>query len=710
MKERQQQQHWHYDSQRYGVVDPPTGSYPVDAAVGATLTAMPATSPSYSIPIPIVSQHPSVAGGQQPQYYYGIMDSDGGRGGGGGANYDSGDANNGGMPYLGIRSCPPTNAPLSSSFGRRPRAVSDFIISDYQSSSPRLRQSEGNSVHAGGGTIGGDGGAGGGGGGNRRVMSGLSLAMMNQEDHGSVGVEQQSSHPPPPPADEYADDHHEGLSVLPFGSPATRRAAFHTPPPMLTPDEEREENYHDQQQRARSYTGGEGGGHFFQRHGGYGYGYNNGSNVQFGEERPHPPPPSPQQPDPMKADCGRVVAGPHGPSDVYVNASRTGSAGSLTRPMSTTPPLPTITSRSRSGSISRSGSVGTPPTSALLSGSRHPYNPLLVSGSPKVASLAESKSGVVDVQQRSTNKHYRSTSSSSSVAQLSALLPPITLLDMLQKSPFAIATGRKSATAKEESSHRSFGGSLLGSQHRPRQDEMAVFLNSIPRMVPSSSSSLERNNSSIGAISTLCGEGSSINPTMPSGCDGDDINKSDAVACRSSSVMQTELEDLPFAADDDDAPLASKLAAAGSSTATTSPILPPKSLVASRSLWGSTLDGTIGGGGVGGMAEIASSLAVSSLHHRCATDGKIRLKMFEGSIDAARPGVMFGSPVTGGVAAAGKGSHGSSSLARSSAAGVNVYGDGDPSPDIASIQDQLSNFRSFGASLMVGSSHRENSQ
>jgi hypothetical protein len=83
-QQQQQQQHWHYDSQRYGVVDPPTGSYPVDAAVGATLTAMPATSPSYSIPIPIVSQHPSVAGGQQPQYYYGIMDSDGGRGGGGG--------------------------------------------------------------------------------------------------------------------------------------------------------------------------------------------------------------------------------------------------------------------------------------------------------------------------------------------------------------------------------------------------------------------------------------------------------------------------------------------------------------------------------------------------------------------------------------------------------------------------------------------------
>jgi len=193
---------------------------------------------------------------------------------------------------------------------------------------------------------------------------------------------------------------------------------------------------------------------------------------------------------------------------------------------------------------------------------------------------------------------------------------------------------------------------------------------------------------------------------MPSGCDGDDSNESDAVACRSSSVMQTESEDLPFAADDDDAPLASKLAAAGSSTATTSPILPPKSLVASRSLWGSTLDGTIGGGGVGGMAEIATSLAVSSLHHRCATDGKIRLKMFEGSIDAA--GVMFESPVTGGGAAAGKGSHGSSSLARSSAAGL--YGDGDPSPDIASIQDQLSDFRSFGASLMVGSSHREDSQ
>jgi hypothetical protein len=725
----QQQHQWHYDdSRRCGAIRPSTGSYPADAAGGgATMTtAMPAgAAPGYSMPIPIASQHPAV-GGRHPQYY-GTMDSDVGRGGGGDANY-SGGANVNGMPCsgggsLGImahRSCPPSTAPLSSSFGRRPRAVSDFIISDYQSSSPRLRPIRGNSVHDAGGMIAGAGGAEGGGGNSKRVMSGLSLVMMNQEDrindivkdHGSVGAEQQHSHPPPPPtADECADEHHEGLSVLPFGSPAARRAAFHTPPPMLTPDEERDENSHELQQRSRSCSGGEGGGHFFYRHGGYGYGYNNGSNVQFGEERPRPPtPPPPLQPEQTKTDSGGVGAGPHGPSDVYVNASRAGSAGSLTRPMSTTPPLPTMTSRSRSGSISRSVSVGTPPTPALLSGSRHPHNPLLLSGSAKIASLVESKSGGIDAQQRSTYKHYRSTSSSSSVAQLSALLPPITSLDVLQKSPFAI--GRKSAstseTVKDESKHRSFGGPILGSQHRPHQDEMAVFLNSIPRMVPSSSSIDERNISSIGAVPTFCGDGSCNNPTMPSGI-GD--NKNNAVACRSPSVLQTESENLPFAADDDDAPLSRKVAAAGTSMVTTSPILPPKSLIASRSLWGSTLDGTSGGVGVGGMAEIATSLAVSSLHHRCATDGNIRLKMFEGGSNSSRAGEVFGSAVAGGGAAAGKSSHGTSSLARSSSSGVTKYADGggDPSPDFASIQDQLSNFRSFGASLMAGSARHEES-
>lgn len=213
-----------------------------------------------------------------------------------------------------------------------------------------------------------------------------------------------------------------------------------------------------------------------------------------------------------------------------------------------------------------------------------------------------------------------------------------------------------------------------------------MFLNSIPRMVPSSSMGDERNNSSFGAMSTLCGEGSCSNPTMTDG--GGDVSndRNNAVTRRPSSVMQTESEDLPFAADDDDAPLASRAGGTGTlSTATTSlGPLPPRSLIASRSLWGSTLDGTIGAGvGAGGMAEIATSLAVSSLHHRCATDGKIRLKMFEGS---------------------------ESSLA----AGTNAADDGggcDPSSEYASIRDRLSDFRSFGASLVVGSTHhREESQ
>jgi hypothetical protein len=113
------------------------------------------------------------------------------------------------------------------------------------------------------------------------------------------------------------------------------------------------------------------------------------------------------------------------------------------------------------------------------------------------------------------------------------------------------------------------------------------------------------------------------------------------------------------------------------------------------------------------MAEIATSLAVSSLHHRCATDGKIRLKMFEGSYATRTAKAMYGSSMAGGGVAAGKNDHGSISMRRLSAAETNEHADrgGDgPSSDFTSMQDQLSDFRSFGASLMICSANHEGSQ
>ena len=143
-----------------------------------------------------------------------------------------------------------------------------------------------------------------------------------------------------------------------------------------------------------------------------------------------------------------------------------------------------------------------------------------------------------------------------------------------------------------------------------------------------------------------------------------------------------EVEELPFAFNVD-APLAS-----GTES------LSPSSGV-SRNLWGSTkaddvfagtMMGTTSGGGV---AELTSAMAVSSLHHRCATDVKIRLKMFDdnstrGSAAATSTTVgdvaRFLAPTTSSVTA-------------------------DSSTNFAdNFADQLSDFRSFGASLMAESS------
>jgi len=144
-------------------------------------------------------------------------------------------------------------ASLGGATGRS-RAVSDFIIADYhsprikpksplftpQATSPATKLNE-----------------------NKRVMSGLSLAMMNEETN--VTSQEHSSRNPTPTHD---------VGMVPFGSPVTR-AAFHSPPPLQYSDEQKV------QQQARS-TGASYG--LFQA-GGYGYGYN-GSHLTFNGPSP----------------------------------------------------------------------------------------------------------------------------------------------------------------------------------------------------------------------------------------------------------------------------------------------------------------------------------------------------------------------------------------------------------------------------------------
>jgi len=688
-------------------------------------------SPASTRPIPIIAQgragHPS----QHRAIHY------------------SGGATNNSIPRQAIinnsreyNSCPP-NAnmmggpaslggiiPTSSmgGHGHRSRAVSDFIISDYHNS-PKLKPTSsplgGNdnatASVAGGGT-------------QQRVMSGLSLAMMNEQEthpnisnHGQYQQQQLQQQLEEArklqQAQQYQQQQEEEEMILPFGSPATR-AAFHNPPPLYNHasgtgnvvNESQQQQQEQQHVIARSSSpGGVGikmaenhnpgsvgtsgsGTHFFHRHGGYGYGYNNGSNVvQFGEEQPPPPlPPPPFQP-------------------------AAGSPGS-NRPLSTSPrPM-----------------MGTPPANnqGLLlpsAGSRSPseapfVNPTMMQQQPHSPSLGtmHSRSCTPPVQtsnlasrqysplgnnnshqQGGSSDHQRSNSKRISSSSMQ-LLPPITSLDILQKSPFCVA-GRKTTTAATAG-----------------KEEMLTSLSSIPRMVPTNSTG-ERDDSGNGssiAVSTLGGGSSSNNPLMPSdttelssvavavvagGSHHAGNNGNNARTESSAVVTQTETEELPFAVDDDDEndnPLVSGATAASSS--------PSKS--GSPSLWGSTtnkadnalLDETLSGshvGGGGGMADIACSLAVSSLHHRCATDGKIRLKMFESTRTVESAIVATG---------ASGGDVGNFDMATNASNGGNDNGNGgdgdDLTSDFASIKNQLLDFRSFGASLMVGSDDTHDSQ
>jgi hypothetical protein len=531
---------------------------------------------------------------------------------------------------------------------QRPRAVSDFIITDYQSTSPNMIRPNNNSSINPGGTlptiI------------SQRAMSGLSLAMMNQEEvvfEGGINQHQQPRQnnvdiPPPPPPPN--DDEEWSSSVLPYGSSSTRRVAFHTPAPTADNDE--------QQLRVRSYSErGEGGmtSHFYHKHGGYGYGYNNGSNTAAANA-----PPSPIT---------------RRPSDVY------GTSGTLVRPTSTTPPLPTLLiNRNSSGSIrSRGGSIGgtPPPPTSFLAGSRQHSAARTVS-----SSLADSSNS------NKKNHHHRSSSSSSSIAQLSSFLSPITSLDMLQTSPFSASHVQRKSTIATTSNNNLDGGSLLSSSHHPlmlgmhqHQDEMTVFLKSIPRMVPSSSSSMEER----------C-------------CNTINNNNNNNCTIASQTIQQTESEELQFTVD-----IPNPTSSTTTTTTTKSPkqqrSLPKSSVddtTTSQSLlWGGTIEGTISGP----SSDMANTLAVSSLAHRCATDGKIRLKMFDKNNNVATKNGGGGATTTametsvttttGGDVIGGGGVNGGNNNNNNAYHPAHRTHD----PQLSSIEDQLSDFRSFGISL-----------
>jgi len=518
-------------------------------------------------------------------------------------------------------SCPPAALMMSghptsfgsggpASFGsntqqqQRSRAASINIISDYHHS-PRLKptssspsqknpSSANNSSPATGQ--------------NKRVMSGLSLAMMNEDDNTSP-VEDQvppSSSPHDHQLHPQAQREVDAL-ILPFGSPMTR-AAFHNPPPILSNDED---EVPTPQQQAYSSGVEDRGTHFFKQHGGYGYGYN-GSNLQFTDEQ--------QQ---TKED---QVPPPQFTPSLGLSISPNPRVLSNNTPP---PPSPGTTSLRQSRS-------GTPPTSILSS------RPLI--SSPRQyhqQGLIDSRSGS-DVQRSS---RHRATSSSAV-----DLLPPVSTLDMLGKSPFAKSRKERSS-GKEGDTNTSSSDSGGGEK----------LLSSVPRVVNDKSDST--------GVSTLGGgedTGSSTNPT--GSATGLQTNSSG----NRNRTNTDSGEQLPFAVDDDDD---AKPTSEGKSS--DSP-LKASGIRANRELWGSTKADMLGDDGPGGITlGVAETMAVSSLAHRCATDSKVRLRMFESS------------PAVGGNEQL---SNTATSVSR------------------PSIKDQLSDFRSFGASLMMDSTNESDKE
>lgn len=461
-----------------------------------------------------------------------------------------------------------------SAMGGRSRAVSDLIITDYHSS-PAMKPKASSSFI----------GSNAGGGNEKRIMSALSLAMMADENSQQ---QQQQQYPDttaggmPLTPDEYSE---QDDSVLqhPWGSLATR-AAFHHPPPTY------------ESPGVKDDTTAGGGNNFFQYHGGYGYGYN-GAQVQLNsEEEPQSPFPPVGSPGSRRANDGLSMSPsplmstppPHysswmkrrqsaaeatnTPSSVKENLGDTQNSDQVDEDEDDAPPF---TNPTMLQALPASGTLSGTPASPSTHASRQ---------------LEHASSSVVNSPQHHELRNDSQRRQSSS----SVLLPPVTSLDLLQKSPFTAKGGDDGTGRDEDNLAMPF---TLGSY----RDEM--FMSSIPKLVGAGSKS---------RTSSLAGSTSGANPFMAS------FGQSSAggyystgpfreVHGFSQSEATDEPEEMPFALALDEDSLFAKSS--------------------SKSLLGSTR------GDHSGLAS--SSLAVSSLHQRC-DQGKPRLKMFSSSRTRSR--------------------------------------------------------------------------
>jgi len=474
-------------------------------------------------------------------------------------------------------SCPPTllrgrsrssslGGAASAAAGGRSRAVSDLIITDYHAS-PAMRPKPSPAI----GSIAG-------GGNEKRIMSGLSLAMMADENSQQ---QQQQQYPAtaggmPLTPDEYSEQD-DSVMQHPWGSLATR-AAFHNPPPTYESPGVTDDN----DPAAGGVTN-----NFFQYHGGYGYGYN-GSQVQLNSEDPQSPfPPvgsaGSRANDGLSMSPSPLMSTP--PPHYSSWMKRRQSAVGTTTPSSLKENLGD-TQNSDQGDKDDDAPPFTNPTMLQASGtlSAVPTSP----STHASRQLVQASSSVGNSPQHPEFRNDSQKRQSSS----SVLLPPVTSLDLLQKSPFTAKGGGGGTGRDADSLAMPF---TLGSY----RDEM--FMSSIPKLVAAGSKS---------RTSSLAGSHSGTNPFMASFgqssaggyySTGPFASRREIHGCSQSDAAD-ETEEMPFAlALDEDSPFAKS---------------------SSRSMIGSTR------GDHSGLA--ASSLAVSSLHQRC-DQGKPRLKMFSRS-------------------------------------------------------------------------------
>jgi hypothetical protein len=391
-------------------------------------------------------------------------------------------------------------------------------------------------------------------------MSGLSLAMMADEN--SQQQQQQQQHCPTDGGlqlspDEYSEQDDTVMQHT-WGSLATR-AAFHHPPPTYESCD------------------------FFQYHGGYGYGYN-GSQLQLNSDELSSPLPPVASAASSRANDDNICMSPsplmstpppHYSSWMKRNQSATGTPTptSLKENFGDTQNSEQDDEDEHAPPFVNPTTLQALPAFGSLSGA--PASP-----STQAARHLDHASSSVDSSPRHRDirhDNYRRQSSSS------VLLPPVTSLDLLQKSPFT-ATKSNAEERDEDNLAMPF---TLGSY----RDEM--FMSSIPNLAAAGTKS---------RMSSLAGSTSgAVNPFMASfgqSSSGGYYSTGPFASRReihgfSQSEPTDEVEEMPFAlALDEDGPFRS-----------------------SKALLGST----------SGLAS--SSLALSSLHQRC-DQGKPRLKMF----------------------------------------------------------------------------------